>query len=102
MDDIDEVISDNEAISDNEDIDKKIDEYDEGDDNDLPKLGINKDINDEDIIRINNKLNIRFILQKMNSCKSFNRFETILNINKEPSLTSLHYSFKPTEDYLSI
>ena len=60
------------------------------------------DIYDEDIIRMNNKLNIRFILQKMNSCKSFNRFETILNINKEPSLTSLHYSFKPTEGYLSI
>ena len=60
------------------------------------------DIYDEDIIRMNKTLNIRFILKKMNTCKSFNRFETIRNVNNEPSLRSLHSSFHPSIDYLSI
>ena len=59
-------------------------------------------INDKDIIEANNSLSIRFILKKMNSCKSFNRFETIRNVNSEPSLRSLHSTFHPSIDYLSI
>jgi len=59
-------------------------------------------INDKDIIEANNSLSIRFILKKMNTCKSFNRFETIRNVNKEPSLRSLHSTFHPSIDYLSI
>ena len=59
-------------------------------------------INDKDIIEANNSLSIRFIVKKMNSCKSFNRFETIRNVNSEPSLRSLHSTFHPSIDYLSI
>ena len=62
----------------------------------------NLNINDKDIIEANNSLNIRFILKKMNTCKSFNRFETIRKINNEPSLRSLHSTFHPSIDYLSI
>lgn len=59
-------------------------------------------INDKDIIEANNSLSIRFILKKMNTCKSFNRFETIRKVNSEPSLRSLHSTFHPSIDYLSI
>ena len=59
-------------------------------------------INDKDIIEANNTLSIRFILKKMNTCKSFNRFETIRKVNSEPSLRSLHSTFHPSIDYLSI
>ena len=60
------------------------------------------DIYDEDIISANEKSNVRFILKKMYGCKSFTRFETILNVNKEPSLCSLHSLFHPSVDYLKI
>ena len=60
------------------------------------------DIYDEDIINANEKGNVRFILKKMYGCKSFTRFETILNVNKEPSLCSLHRLFHPSVDYLKI
>jgi len=55
------------------------------------------DINDTDIVNINKGLNLRIILSTLNGCKSFNRFETIENINREPSLRSLHMLFNPTQ-----
>ena len=53
----------------------------------------NLDINDKDIQKINNKLNLQLILQEIENCKSFSRAETILNINKLPILHSLRYTF---------
>ena len=38
---------------------------------------------------------ILHIINNIHSCKSFNKFETILNINKNFTLYSLHYNFKP-------
>ena len=55
------------------------------------------DTNDIDIININKALNLKIILITLNRCKSFNRFETIENINNEPSLRSLHVLFNPTQ-----
>jgi hypothetical protein len=52
------------------------------------------DINDKDIKKINNKLNLQLILQEIKKCKSFNRAETILNISKVPMLHALRYTFK--------
>ena len=51
------------------------------------------DINDSDIININNHVNIRFMLITLKNCKSFNRFETKNNIQKQPCLRTLHYDF---------
>ena len=53
----------------------------------------NLDINDKDIQKINNKLNLQLILQEIENCKSFSRAETILNISKMPILHSLRYTF---------
>lgn len=54
------------------------------------------DINDSDIINANQSINMRFILNRIKSCKSFNRFETKNNIQWEPSLRSLHKCFNFT------
>jgi hypothetical protein len=51
------------------------------------------DINDIDIENVNTSINIRFMLNILKNCKSFNRFETKNNIQKEPSLKSLHNDF---------
>ena len=51
------------------------------------------DIHHKDII--NERKNLTYIIKKIKSCISFNRFETIRNINKEPSLYPLHKLFKP-------
>ena len=40
------------------------------------------------------KKNLIYIIKKIQQCISFNRFETIQNINKEPSLYPLHILFK--------
>ena len=53
------------------------------------------DINDCDIVNANESMSMRFILNKINSCKSFNRFETKNKINNESSLISLHNLFSP-------
>lgn len=55
------------------------------------------DINDSDIINANQSINMRFILNRIKSCKSFNRFETKNNIQWEPSLRSLHKCFNFTQ-----
>ena len=55
----------------------------------------NLDINDRDIVNANESMSMRFILNKINSCKSFNRFETKNKINNESSLISLHTLFSP-------
>ena len=55
----------------------------------------NLDINDRDIVNANESMSMRFILNKINSCKSFNRFETKNKINNESSLISLHNLFSP-------
>ena len=51
------------------------------------------DINDKDIEKINNKLNLQIILQEVKNCRSFSRAQTILNISKLPMLHSLRYTF---------
>ena len=38
---------------------------------------------------------ILYIINNIQNCKSFNKFETILNINRNFVLYSLHYNFKP-------
>ena len=53
------------------------------------------DINDPDIVNANESINMRFILNKIKKCKSFNRFETKNKINNESSLISLHTLFSP-------
>ena len=58
-------------------------------------------INDKDIIEITKGINLRILLNILNKCKSFNRFETIENINNEPSLRSLHVLFNPTQSLYS-
>ena len=52
------------------------------------------DIHNKDII-IHERKNLTYIINKIKSCISFNRFETIQNINKEVSLYPLHTLFKP-------
>ena len=51
------------------------------------------DINDKDIKKINNRLNLQIILQEVKNCRSFSRAQTILNISKLPMLHSLRYTF---------
>ena len=41
------------------------------------------------------QLNLFTIMKKIKQCISFNRFETIHNINKEVKLRSLHRLFEP-------
>jgi len=53
----------------------------------------NLDINN---IKIKNSIknnNIRYLLSVLNNCKSFNRFETQVNIDRVPCLTSIHSNF---------
>ena len=42
-------------------------------------------------------INLQLNIQRIKRCVSFNRFETIHNINKEPMLYSLHKMFKLTK-----
>ena len=35
------------------------------------------------------------MIKEIYNCKSFSRYETQLNVNKKPLLTSLHVSFTP-------
>ena len=53
------------------------------------------DIHDPDIVNANESINMRFILNQIKRCKSFNRFETKNKINNESSLISLHTLFSP-------
>ena len=57
-------------------------------------------INEEDIVNANKSYNIRFLLQRLNRCKSFNRFETINNINEDGYLKSLEILFRPKSPYI--
>ena len=41
---------------------------------------------------------LSMMIKAIQNSKSFNRFETIKNINDQPILRSLHYSFKPDID----
>jgi len=59
------------------------------------ELIYNKSIIDKKLI--SNKI-IIYMINTIQKCKSFNRFETILNINKELILYSLHYNFNPDLD----
>lgn len=47
----------------------------------------------------NDHINLHYDMQIIKSCISFNRFETIQNINKEMLLYSLHIMFKITKTY---
>ena len=56
------------------------------------------DIKNEDILKCTKgHINLQLNIQRIKRCVSFNRFETIHNINKEPMLYSLHKMFKLTK-----
>ena len=56
------------------------------------------DIKNEEIITNVKDERILLMIKEIYNCKSFNRYETMLNINKKPLLTSLHVTFSPRND----
>lgn len=53
------------------------------------------DVKNEEIINNVKDKKILLMIKQIYNCKSFSRYETMLNISKKPLLTSLHVSFTP-------
>lgn len=53
------------------------------------------DIKNEEIVKNIKDERILLMIKEIYNCKSFSRYETQLNVNKKPLLTSLHVSFTP-------
>lgn len=56
------------------------------------------DIKNEEIINNVKDERMLLMIKEIYNCKSFNKYETMLNINKKPLLTSLHVTFSPKND----